>query len=814
MSTPPEQMDPQTPRRRTSVGQVLLTVAQTKGKTDPRMARILASEERRFRERQQQTATQPVGTAPDPTPTDNRMRRKLEHEEQRFRERSGNDPQTGQVPSTPSRPRTDAPPQPSTTAQSGRKLRVEASKQVITTLAQKFNDEEKKLFPGGVAKTLIKSTDRTFGGNGPLFKAVLKGLALVEQSSEEKNLVTLETAAKAYLDDYKRRADEAQSKGKTFKPDDVTTTKRNAAQDALEQVRKLRAMRTLQAEAKSLPDEAKTQEEEAKVSRLRARMMVEAGGCRQLAPGESGASESFFLSDPTTGEKGYIFKPADGEFDAGYGWKKGGGAPREVVLSAANEAFKSTLGLDCGVSTTTLVKVDSPSVATDRNGGKRERVGAIQNFVKSDGNMQAKLDSDSTFLDKVRAEDIEKVALLDFATLQMDRQASNLLVKDNGDGTASLVPIDAGNALPSRKAFEASRRMFGNNAVLGGAEAKKPFSPEMQQHIQAMDAEKMVDAMRKSNQDMAAVDPQAATAVDEENLEITRRSILFLKKAAAKLTKAEIADAYAYEFHKVLDAKPAALDTAIDAAIQATLDKPALINQIKQDSEAKTRFIRLGWPKDEFENMARESPARLLDILNKKTPCKATLEAINKVIAEVGIDKFDVDPNTIAEIDQRWSKVSGVREDLRNARLLKDPELDRKASSVGAEFVIVNNKNERKPMSEVGRKDLARKIDDYLNAGGDDDLRRRGLDPKKMSFEERYYAHLGGDALIAELKERGLNPYDGPKLEIRISDLLAYREYVKLGGDDVYVALGCPQNKEITLDYRVTMMTGKLKLVE
>lgn len=160
MSISPEQVDPQTPRRRTSVGEVLFTVAQSKGSTDPRMARILASEERRFRQRQQQAVSQPVADVQDVPPPDSRIQRKLDFEEQRFRERSGNQQRTVQPPSPPQRPRNGAPLQPPINAQSGRKERVEASKKVITSLAQKFGDEEKKLFPSDGTKALQKSARR------------------------------------------------------------------------------------------------------------------------------------------------------------------------------------------------------------------------------------------------------------------------------------------------------------------------------------------------------------------------------------------------------------------------------------------------------------------------------------------------------------------------------------------------------------------------------------------------------------------------------------------------------------------------------
>jgi hypothetical protein len=808
MSTPPDQL----PRRRTSVGEVLLHINELEGrKLDPRMAKILAAEQKKFDERKEKDDLQGL---------DPRMRRRMEDEQRRFEERQKTqgtappDRPPPQVPQQPQRPST-APPVDPATPQGARKKRVAASLKTVAGLLQSFTSQEKDAFPVGSTKAATKATDRALVGNGPLFKPVLKAMAMVESSPQEPNLAALELAAKAYLADYDRRVNEGKAKGKAFKPDKITATKEKTCRDALEKVRHLRAMRALQAEAKQLPTEGTTSDQEASVSRTKAKMLVEAGGSRQLGQDESGASESFFLSDPGSGEKNFIFKPSDGEFDAGYGWKKGGGAPREVALSAVNDAMRNTLGLDCGVSTTTLVKVDHPSVATERNGGKSERVGAIQNFVQAEGHLGDKLDKDPQFLAKIPAEDIEKVALLDFATLQMDRQASNLLVKRDENGDPRLTPIDAGNALPSRKAFEASRRMFGNNALLAGDEAKKPFSPEMLQKIQAMDENAIVAAMKKANSDMAAIDPQAAKAVDDESIEISRRSMKFLKKAASQLTKAEIANAYAFEFHKVLDAGPKEtdVDAAIDAAIKATLAKPAQAAAIKQIAEPEKTFSqRLGWPRDEYNTLLAEDPARLLDILQKGTECPATLKEIKDMIDEIGLAKFKPDPSTVKDVGQRRIDVYATWENTKNEALLAGPDVDRTMKAVGAEFIVTNAKGERKAMALVSDKvKLVNAANDYAKGKGDDVLRRLGKQPEKMAFDEKYYWFLGGDAAFQDIQRQNLNPYDG-KFNDKIEEILLYREYVKLGGDEEYVRLGCPQNKEITLDNRVKFIKAKRKL--
>jgi len=694
--------------------------------------------------------------------------------------------------------------------------RITASLQTLNTLGPNLQPDETGSFPQGSTRVIDKATDRTVVGHGPLFKPVLKALAEVEKSPVEPGLTTLEDAAKAYLADYDRRVKEGQDSGKAFKPDKITTAKADACRDAIEKVRKLRVTRDIQDGLTKLPKNPRTPDEEKDVNRLKAKMLVESGGSKQLGDDQSGASESFFLTDPTTNKKAFIFKPSDGEFDAGYGWQKGGGAPREVVLSAVNDALKNTLGLDCGVSSTTLVSVDSPDVATDRNGKNSKRTGAIQNFVDSDPTLSKKLDPnkpeyDANFINQIPPEEIEKVALLDFATLQMDRQASNLLVQPDQNGQNRLIPIDAGNAMPSRKAFEASRRLFVNNAVLGGDEGKKKFSPEALAKIDDMDPKVVTDAMRKANADMAKVDPNASTAVADETIEMTRRSILFLKQAAKVLTKAEIASAYATLFHKVIDADANDVDTEIKAAIAAQQAKPAKILAVDQFPNGATVWANLGWPTDELGSMKKEDPARLLDILTKGTECPAALAEIRDIVKKVGANNFGFDPNAINPLDKRLSDVRAKRNLLAVQAVLADPQLEKKMKKSGAEFVTVNAKTgEKRPMTDVNNKaKLANRVNKFQESGGDDEVKRRGKSPSKMTFEEKYFETLGGDALIKDLNSRGMNVWDAPKVGDKIDQLEEYHEFEALGGEEEYVKLGGPQNKDASLFSRITIMKSK-----
>src|SRR5438270_7487819 len=63
--------------------------------------------------------------------------------------------------------------------------RIAASQKTLNDLGPQLMPDEKNSFPAGSTRVIDKATDRTVVGHGPLFKPVLKALALVEQSAVE-----------------------------------------------------------------------------------------------------------------------------------------------------------------------------------------------------------------------------------------------------------------------------------------------------------------------------------------------------------------------------------------------------------------------------------------------------------------------------------------------------------------------------------------------------------------------------------------------------------------------------------------------------
>ena len=628
----------------------------------------------------------------------------------------------------------------------------------------------------------------------------------------------LETAAKAYLADYEKRVKEAKNKPndlEKLKEDPITKTKVATCKECLEKVRQLRVCAEIEAELNKLPTGKWTPEQLAQGNRLKAQMIVESGGSKPLGADDGkGASESYFLKEPGAKDATFIFKPSDGEHNAGYGWQDGGGALREVALSAVSDVLRTSTGLDCGVSPTTLVKINNPSVGVNKKGDDPARTGAIQNIVKADPDLSAKLDPgnpkvDPTFINQIPAAEIEKVAILDFVTLQMDRQGPNLLVSKDANGNPTLTPIDAGNALPSRNAFEASRRMFTNNAVLAGDEAKKPFSKEALDKINAINVDEVLAGMKKANAEMAKVDPKAGQAIGDENMEMTRRSILFLKKAAPVLSKAEIADAYANLFQLVLDAHRNAVDDVIDTVIREQLAKPSFLKEIDKIPNAAIQFADQGWPGGEFTNLKRENPERLLKILQQKRQCPTALAEIQKFLKVVPADKAKSAMESTKSLSGQLKLLRLYAQDAENERLLKDPDVAKQMNKLGWEFVSESGGMKSKLTTAEGQAALLRQMQAYAATGGDEALKRQKLDPAKMTQNEKIFASLGGEPAHEKLRAESLADYDGDKITVKISDLESAEEYKSLGGNEVYAKLGGPQSKEASLPMRIGMMKDK-----
>ena len=134
-----------------------------------------------------------------------------------------------------------------------------------------------------------------------------------------------------------------------------------------------------------------------------------------------------------------------------------------------------------------------------------------------------------------------KIAILDTITLNMDRHGGNLMINDES-GTPNLVPIDHGLTFPPAEARKELPERLGDkhNALLGIASAYEPFSAEMLNSIAKIEPGKMVSALKQERGVVDAVHEGTAAKLDEEALETSRRSAMFLKLAAPVLAPAVV----------------------------------------------------------------------------------------------------------------------------------------------------------------------------------------------------------------------------------------------------------------------------------
>ena len=158
-------------------------------------------------------------------------------------------------------------------------------------------------------------------------------------------------------------------------------------------------------------------------------------------------------------------------------------------------------------------------------------------------------EEDPSKLALIPDEDVQKIAILDFVSLQADRNCGNILIQDQG-GQKKLVPIDGGFSFPSPETFKAfsvgmaSNGQVGPNRALKGAEnavsqlpqSNKPFTPAMLKVIADMKPDQIVAQMKQATLDLENDAPELKGTVDPKCFDAVGRSIKFLQKAAKHLT--------------------------------------------------------------------------------------------------------------------------------------------------------------------------------------------------------------------------------------------------------------------------------------
>ncbi len=573
-----------------------------------------------------------------------------------------------------------------------------------------------------------------------LFAAVTKAWAAVEKNVTESNLAALEKAAALYISFFetKTRTDPMQDRPPPVDPTD--SGRADKCRAALTAVRKLRQGTARE----SLPPPPWSEEQAREARRIEVASLLDNGAVAR-PPSTKGESDSFFLKD-SSGKTAFIFKPKQGE-NVKEGGREGEGVAREVLTSKFNDQMKDMIGVDFGVCATGLARLDSDSFAQEEDAENEDlakrpksqvksRVGALQQTVANQGNLLDQCGNDPTVAEKIPVEDVQKIALLDFLTLQGDRNPENILVRDEG-GKKRLVPIDGGFAFPTTdmvstfgqgmsaevKGGKTGKVQPGQNGLMQLPQTDQKFTPEMLKAIEKIDPSAIVRGMKQANAEMTSQAPELDGMVGDENLENMRRAAVFLKKAAPDFTVAELAEAYATDFKKLL-ALPA---NKLDAAIGKLLETMGARRDFKKDVRSAEltyqelggdqELTRLGW--NAQDDLLGPDWNRKIKILRNGT----------KPPPPTGVVATPVQPMSEEERLRKYNVMGGDKE---LTKLMQRPD---------AQYSPKTDKDSRLQQKQ-GR---LQAWQDYKDQGGD-----RGYQRLLALYEENRYRRF--DALEGEAK--------------------------------------------------------------
>lgn len=426
-------------------------------------------------------------------------------------------------------------------------------------------------------------------------------------------------AAQTYLTHYDNDLNDFQKNSKDSK------SKKRYCEESLVSARHYGMAMDLDAAGEPTQAQPWNRETETRVAGLQAAMHFESGYQKATglnAEGAGGASDSYWIKSAAVQEgtddagkptgvmvankRGEaIFKPADGEeFPEGSSDQKGAGAAKEALASANAKLFGAMTGIDLGVPDTNVVSIAAYAIK-----------GAIPNSPPQIGSAQqhagvSKQINDITDATRkqIKPAEAHKMALMDILSLSVDRHGGNIMVDDSDPTNPKLIPIDHGGTLPSRNDFPKVKERMGGitckqasgaktiNILLDIPASYENFDPEMQAGIELLDPAAMEQGMKDQRAALDVVHPDlgAAGKVGDDSFHMSKRAMMFLKRAAKTLSPAEIQIALAAYGEALFDATDANFDAVADQVIvDAAPKKPAYLEFLTTPRDQQT--IILGW---------------------------------------------------------------------------------------------------------------------------------------------------------------------------------------------------------------------------
>ncbi len=419
--------------------------------------------------------------------------------------------------------------------------------------------------------------------------------------------------------------------------------------------------------------------------------------------GQGHESPAFWINrqtDQGASAKTYIFKPGARSNQPGY--PSAGEPAREALTGRLADMLNGALGLSIPAPETQVVTIGRESLPDDAvdsfvNDGaiapQPTYVGSVQQFAATDGEMRGMSMAE---LGQVPARQVQELALLDTISLNTDRHAGNMLVKRAANGPPRLVPIDQGLCFPSRGSSSQLSSTIGgsHNALLAMPGSHRPFDAALQQSIAALEPDALAEALKRERATIAEAHPSTMGLISDESIELSRRSAMFLKRAAARLTPAAVQVGIG-RFHDELfdpDLDMARFDTLADRIIgEMEADQDDLAEYLLMPRELQLQvsgdLVASNWAVavSEQSDQVRRNPAMALRVWKAGVRGPSSVGDVNRPMpvvddamrAKLGqarqVFPQTAEPQTIYEwrmFDEAWEdwgRLNGSMDDVREA---------------------------------------------------------------------------------------------------------------------------------------------------
>ena len=662
-------------------------------------------------------------------------------------------------------------------------------------------------------KNLDKATDKGgLKGHGSEFSAVLKQLNAVNSDPSPKNLDALEKAARAYIAEADKQYDKLSDEKKQLKDQDLKSDlKYKTSEDMLRLVDRHRSIAVAKEQLPKVAPLPWSKQQEEQAVGLEAKLLSLSGGVKQLSQDDgAGASQSFFIKDGS-GKNAFLAKPAKGENVPSSDWKPGGGSMREAMLSLVNDSIRDSIGLDFGVAQTSLTVLDGNGMGG--SGG----LASVQRVVPCNKKFALHV-GEQVQKGTVPVAEMQKILLMDLVTLNLDRQPENILVnEDPQTGKSTCTPIDAGFALPNRKAFRQFKGGLAGSAIFSVAKLEDTkLDPSLVEALNKLDPDELARQMREGKQRLESLSPEAKGLLEDESIEMSRRSTLFLKAAASEFTGGEIAYAYTNFFEGILDAKP----SEVGRAIQDALVQLRRHNQAKHRLFAKYKDIGpiedaakfLGWEHlpggitSDFERLEK------ILVAQKVNPVKQ--KEIDELLKRLGGIKA-VPPPKGQSYDSLSvaSKLSHLNECVYGSHV-KDPVTREAMKNAGAPEARLKTVQQTLMISQG-------KMWEDIQAKGKDVLSNHVKANPGMVFEQRAFELAGGEKRLADYAREFVPvpkpsnwPKEDPQRTIAMCNyygsawegIKQFDEYQALGGRAMLEKLGIMAGNQTSIHKVIEQM--------